>query len=116
MTQLAFDFSMPRPLRADRDAQDYHRLPASEKQLAFARQLAARHKLTLPDAVLSDRKALSQWIDANKGHAAEGRFSNYPSSKQVAYAERIARMKRRAVPDACFKDKSLMSHWIDSNR
>lgn len=111
--QLSFDFTRPVPVREE--VNDYHRLPVSEKQLRFARQIAARAHKPLPDAALSDRRKLSDWIDANKSTAA-GRFSNYPSSKQVAFAERIARIKRRSVPDACFKDRTLMRHWIDSNR
>ncbi len=113
MTQMSFDFSAPRPVVVE-DSNDYHRLPVSEKQLRFARQIAARGAAKLPDDVLSDRKRLSAWIDAHKDRAAS-RFSNYPSSKQVAFAERIARMKRRAVPDECFRDRTLMSRWIDSN-
>ena len=114
MTQLAFDFTRRKPVTVP-DAPDYHRLPASEKQLAFARKIAAQQKLALPDAVLSDRKALSSWIDAHKGRAEAGAFGDYPTSRQVAFAERIARMKRRAVPEECFKDRKLMSRWIDSN-
>lgn len=114
MTQMSFDFTPSTPVYADADAQDYHRLPVSEKQLRFAHQLAARQKLALPDTVLSDRQKLSDWISAHKQTGS--RFDAYPSSKQVAFAERIARIKRRAVPNACFKDRTLMSRWIDANR
>lgn len=114
MMQMSFDFSAPRPMPAQ-DSNDYHHLPVSEKQLRFARQIATRAGLALPDDVLCDRKKLSAWIDAHKS-AAPSRFANYPSSKQVAFAERIARIKRRAVPDECFRDRTMLSHWIDSNR
>lgn len=114
--QMSFDFSAPRGSDAGEDSNDYHRLPVSEKQLHFARQIAARKKIAMPDSVLSDRARLSQWIEDNRsGMPQESRFSNYPSSKQVAFAERLARMKRRAVPEECFKDRKLMSRWIDSN-
>ena len=96
---------------------DYHRLPASDKQLRFARQIAARAALELPAELHQDRRALSAWIDA---HLPERRdtpdFARYPSSRQVAFAERIARIKRRDVPRECFRDMGLMSRWIDSNR
>ena len=115
--QMSFDFSTPRNIDAREDSNDYHRLPVSEKQLRFARQIAAQKRIALPDAALSDRARLSEWIESNKGRTASpSRFGNYPSSKQVAFAERIARMKRRAVPEECFKDRKLMSRWIDSNR
>ncbi|WP_226781480.1 hypothetical protein [Oceaniglobus trochenteri] len=96
---------------------DYHRLPASEKQLRFALQIAQRLGRSIPADTRQDRRALSRWIDENRGaaQAQAGRFSHYPTSKQVAFAEKIARLKRRNVPDECFRDKGLMSRWIDSN-
>ena len=96
---------------------DYHQLPVTEKQLAFARAIAQASGQQVPDDALSDRRALSQWIDRNHARGrSEGRFDAYPSSRQVAFAERIARLKRRAVPPECFRDRALMSKWIDSNR
>ncbi len=97
---------------------DYHHLPVSDKQLRFARQIAARGTLTLPDEAQADRRAMSAWIDAHlpKRRADTPDFSRYPSSRQVAFAERIARIKRRHVPRECFQDMGLMSRWIDSNK
>ncbi len=94
---------------------DYHHLPVSHKQLRFARRLAARGALDLPEAVIQDRRALSAWIDTHLDRQVPA-FPRYPSSKQVAFAERIARIKRRDVPRECFRDMGLMSRWIDSNR
>lgn len=116
MNQMTFDFSAPPPVVADAESNDYHRVPASEKQLHFAQKIAAQLKTRVPSAALQDRQALSAWIDKHKTDVQTvSKFSNYPSSKQVAFAERIARIKRRAVPNACFKDRTLMSRWIDSN-
>lgn len=96
---------------------DYHHLPVSDKQLRYARDIAARGAVDLPGDVLEDRRALSAWIDRHKRAAHPvSRFDAYPSSKQVAFAERIARIKRRAVPPECFRDKTLMSRWIDCNK
>jgi hypothetical protein len=115
--QMSFDFSAHRAILDRADSNDYHRLPASEKQQRFAHQIAARSRIKVPSDVLADRTALSKWIDAHKGSAKpRASVSSYPSSKQVAFAERIARLKRRAVPQECFKDRTLMSRWIDSNR
>lgn len=91
-------------------------LPATEKQVAYATTLAARHGTPLPEGLTRDRAALSKWIDAHKVQAPQGRFAQYPSSRQVAFAERIARLKRRPVPPECFRDKGLMSRWIDRNK
>ena len=91
-------------------------LPATQKQLRFAQQIASRTKADLPAELWTDRKRLSEWIDQHHTPLPRTQFSNYPSSKQVAFAERIARLKRRQVPPECFRDKALMSNWIDSNR
>lgn len=90
--------------------------PATEKQIGYARALAARTGKALPAATLRDRAALSAWIDKAKPARASGQFSDYPSAKQVQFAERIARIKRRDIPQMCFKDRTLMSRWIDSNK
>lgn len=91
-------------------------LPATQKQLTYARILAAKTKTPLPKGLENDRAGLSKWIDAQKAPAPKGKFADYPSSKQVAFAERIARLKRREVPHECFRDRVLMSRWIDSNK
>lgn len=96
---------------------DYHHLPVSDKQLRFARQIAARGALELPPEAQQDRRAMSAWIDAHlpRRDRADPAASRSPSSRQVAFAERIARIKRRNVPRECFRDMGLMSAWIDSN-
>ena len=91
-------------------------LPATPKQIAYARALALRNQTLLPWEVQQDRRALSTWIDAQARLKPATALDNLPSSKQVAFAERLARIKRRAVPDECFRDKGLMSKWIDGNR
>ncbi|MCA0873441.1 hypothetical protein LCL97_21635 [Seohaeicola saemankumensis] len=99
---------------------DYHQLPdhlpATAKQLRYARDIAARAAVELPAEALADRRALSAWIDAHRPRPVASRFANYPSSKQVGFAERIARIKRREVPPECFHDRLMMSRWIDSNK
>ena len=92
-----------------------HALPATPKQIAYARSLALRNQTLLPWEVQQDRRSLSAWIEG-QAKITPAPASNLPSSKQVAFAERLARIKRRAVPDECFRDKGLMSKWIDGNR
>lgn len=91
-------------------------LPATEKQIHYASALAAKSGVKLPKGIISDRAALSAWIDAHKPKLMDGPFANYPTSKQVAFAERIARLKRRDIPQECFRDKTMMSRWIDGNK
>ena len=93
-----------------------HALPATPKQIAYARSLALKNQTLLPWEVQQDRRSLSAWIDAQARMKPLSDFDRLPSSKQVAFAERLARIKRRAVPEDCFRDKGLMSKWIDGNR
>ena len=90
-------------------------LPATPKQIAYARSLALRNQTLLPWEVQQDRRSLSAWIEA-QAQLKPGTHDNRPTSKQVAFAERLARIKRRDVPDECFRDKELMSNWINGNK
>lgn len=38
----------------------------SEKQLNFARSIATKKGLTIPDTALADAREISKWIDENK--------------------------------------------------
>ena len=69
-------------------------LPATPKQIAYARALALRNQTLLPWDVQQDLHALSAWIDA-QARMKPGTQDSRPTSKQVAFAERIARIKRR---------------------
>ena len=91
-------------------------LPATPRQIAYARSLALRNQTLLPWEIQQDRRSLSAWIDAQAQMKPLSALDRLPSSKQVAFAERLARIKRRAVPDECFRDKGLMSKWINGNR
>jgi hypothetical protein len=91
-------------------------LPATPRQIAYARSLALRNQTLLPWEIQQDRRSLSAWIDAQAQMKPLSALDSLPSSKQVAFAELLARIKRRAVPDECFRDKGLMSKWIDGNR
>lgn len=91
-------------------------LPATPKQIAYARSLALRNRVLLPESAQQDRRSLSAWIEVQAKLSMVSDLDRLPSSKQVAFAERLARIKRRAVPDECFRDRGLMSKWIDGNR
>jgi len=91
-------------------------LPVTPRQIAYARSLALRNWVLLPEDVLQDRRSLSAWIEVQSKLSTGSDFDRLPSSKQVAFAERLARIKRRAVPDECFRDRGLMWKWIDGNR
>lgn len=91
-------------------------LPATPKQIAYARSLAQRNQTLLPWDVQQDRRSLSAWIDAQARLKPVADADQLPTSKQVAFAEKLARIKRRTVPNECFRNKALMSKWIDGNK
>jgi len=91
-------------------------LPATPRQIAYARSLALRNQTLLPWEIQQDRRSLSAWIDAQARLKPMADMDRLPSSKQVAFAEKLARIKRRTVPHECFRDKGLMAKWIDGNR
>ncbi len=93
-----------------------HALPATPKQIAYARSLAQRNRTLLPWEVQQDRRFLSAWIEAQARLKPVSDMDQLPTSRQVAFAEKLARIKRCAVPDECFRDKGLMSKWIDGNK
>ncbi len=88
-------------------------LPATAKQLAYARKIAEQQNVVMPWEIQQDRRAMRQWIDTQR--LAPRVRDTRPSSKQVAFTERIARIKHSPVPNECFRDRNLMSRWIDSN-
>ena len=89
-------------------------LPATPKQIAYARLIASRQNVVLPWDIQTDRAKLSAWISTNA--ALKPAIDPRPSSKQVAFAERLARRRHVLVPDECFRDRGLMSRWIDHNK
>ena len=91
-------------------------LPATPKQIAYARSMALRNQTLLPWEVQQDRRSLSAWIEAQAKLKPVSDMDRLPTSKQVASAEKLACVKRRAVPEECFRDKGLMSKWIDGNK
>lgn len=93
-----------------------HTLPATPKQITYARSLALRNQTLLPWEVQQNRRSLSAWIEAQARLKPVSDMDRLHTSRQVAFAEKVARIKRRAVPDECFRDKGLMSKWIDGNR
>ena len=88
-------------------------LPATARQMDYAKRIATRAGKAVPEHLSRDRHALSAWIDAHKPAAPSGKFAKYPSAKQIAFAERLARLKHRAIPEECIRDRALLSRWID---
>ena len=63
-------------------------LPATERQIAYARSLALKNQSLLPWEVQQDRRSLSAWIDAQAQLKPVAEMDRLPTSKQVAFAEK----------------------------
>ena len=74
-------------------------LPATPRQIAYARSLALRNQTLLPWEIQQDRRSLSAWIDAQAQMKPLSALDSLPSSKQVAFAERLARAQLAAAPN-----------------
>jgi hypothetical protein len=61
-------------------------LPATPKQIAYARSLALRNQTRLPWEIQQDRRSLSAWIEAQARLKPVSDMDRLPSSKQVAFA------------------------------
>ena len=53
------------PAAIGSSSNDYHLLPATEKQLQFARAIALRTGQVLPWEAQQDRQSLSTWVSEN---------------------------------------------------
>ena len=93
---------------------DTKALPATPRQIQFARSLAMKNGTILPWDVLQSRRDLSAWIDQQVKLTPMD--DQRPTSKQVAFAERIAKIRRIHVPDECYRDTYLLSRWINSHK
>lgn len=94
-------------------------LRPTERQLLYARRIAASAGIVLPWETQQERATLSDWITANEDRlkpSTRYRHPGTPSSRQVGYAERIARARRRAIPDECYRSRELLTKWIDANK
>jgi hypothetical protein len=80
-------------------------LPATRKQIAYARSLALKNQAHLSWEVQQDRHSLSACIEAQARIKQLAELDRLPSSKQVAFGKRLARIKRRTVPEECFRDR-----------
>ena len=83
----------------------------SEKQLAFARSVAERAGVPLPEAVQASARDLSAWIDATLKTAPP----RAPSEKQIAFAEKLAQEAGIDLPEAVRSDGAACSAFIDKH-
>lgn len=82
----------------------------SDKQLNFAKLIASKAGIRLPDEVMVDRAACSKFIDENSSKALA------PSPKQLTFANSIASRKKVTIPEDALNNGKLLSEWIDKNK
>ena len=80
------------------------------KMLDYAKRIAERLKLELPEDVERDFDACRAFIDE---HAVE---ANKPSEKALNYAKTIAADKGLEIPEDALKEGKALSRWIDDNK
>lgn len=80
------------------------------KMLEFAKAIAAKINVRVPDEVMTSYDECSKFIEANKDAAMR------PSDKQLKYAETIASNKGIEIPDDVKGNGKELSRWIDANK
>ncbi|MNR71652.1 DNA topoisomerase 3 [compost metagenome] len=81
----------------------------SDKMLEFAKRIATKVGVKVPDAVMADWDECKKFIDEHKDAAMR------PSEKQLTFANRIAQEKGLTIPEDVLKDGRELSKWIDEN-
>lgn len=82
----------------------------TDKMLEFAKSIAKRLNIRVPDEVMTDYEACKQFIDTNRDAALR------PSEKQLSFAQAIAQRKGVTVPAECLANGRELSKWIDDNK
>lgn len=82
----------------------------TDKMLEFAKSIAKKVGVRVPDEVMTDFDACKAFIDANKDTAMR------PTEKQVSFAESIAKRKGVSVPPEVMANSKELSKWIDDNK
>ncbi|MDO8416288.1 MAG: DNA topoisomerase [Agitococcus sp.] len=82
----------------------------SDKMLEFAKNIATKVNLRVPDDVMTNWDACKAFIDEHKDTAMR------PSDKQLNFATKIASDKKLTIPPETLKNGRDLSKWIDDNK
>lgn len=85
-------------------------VPPSQKQIRYLNSLAEEVGASVPEHVLHDKFACSQFIDEL---VADGAGRRLPSAKQLDFASWLAHKMGVIVPDEAKTDSKLCSAFID---
>lgn len=82
--------------------------PPTDKMLVYAKRIAAKLGLNVPDDVMVSGKACSAFIDEHKDAASR------PTEKQLNFAKSLATEAGIEVPAEALVDGVALSKWIDA--
>lgn len=82
----------------------------TDKMMEYAKSIATRLKVPVPDEVMTNFDACKAFLDANKDAAMR------PSEKQLNFANSIAERKGLTVPPEALANGKELSAWIDSHK
>lgn len=82
----------------------------TDKMLEFAKSIAKKVGVRIPDEVLTDFDACKAFIDEHKDVAMR------PSEKQLNFANSIASSKGLTIPAEVLANGRDLSKWIDDNK
>lgn len=84
--------------------------PPSDKQLAFAEQIATAAGKKIPDDARASSRLLSEWIDKNR----KAMPARPPTEKQLALAERLASESGSELAEKVRTDMKACADYIDA--
>ena len=82
----------------------------TDKMLEYAKSIATRVNVRVPDEVMTDFEACKAFIDQHKDAAMR------PSDKQLNFANSIAERKGLTVPAETAANGKELSKWIDLHK
>lgn len=82
----------------------------TDKMLEYAKSIATRVNVRVPDEVMTDFEACKAFIDQHKDAAMR------PSDKQLNFANSIAERKGLTVPAEVAANGKELSKWIDEHK
>lgn len=82
----------------------------TDKMLEYAKSIAKKLGMRIPDDVMTDFEACKTFINDNKDAAMR------PSEKQLNFANSIAASKGLTVPPEALANGRELSAWIDENK
>ena len=88
----------------------------SEKMLAFARSIAERKGVALPDGIEASKAICSTFLDTHAPPPDSPGAVRAPSPAQLKFAMSVAERSGASIPKATLASSAKLSKWIDANK